>query len=495
MQTFKLVFATIFAICFFLLVNCGEDLSPSGLSTLSASFVMDKTSAMIGEEIQFTNHSEHATSYKWDFGDGNSSTEVNPTHAYLSAATFTITLTAIGEGGSGSATDSITIEPPLPSASFVMDKTSAIIGEEIQFTNHSKHATSYEWDFGDGNSSTEVNPTHVYLSTATFTITLTANGEGGSSSVTDSITIIEGGANTWYLQDSGINQHLNDVFFINSNVGWTVATDWLKTTNGGRSWFIISPSEWSSSIFFINDQIGWFAGGFENQFGFIVMTLDGGITFTFSSLPVNKYIRSINFQNYPLGYAVGDLGTILKTTDGGNSWIMLYSPTYRDLYDISFFPENNNGRIEGIIVGGGRFDSGDRSNFILKISDSDSVSIVMGDIMFSPPLQSVDCSGDRYGWTVGSSRLYSTTDRGETWNRVIDPAFTDELRDVFFLNNFDGWIVGRSGIVLRTHNGGEDWERVDINSSSDLNAIYFTDQHRGWIVGSGGKIFSTINPN
>jgi len=75
------------------------------------------------------------------------------------------------------------------SVSFEMDKISARVGETITFTNTSQHATSYEWDFGDGNSSTEENPSHAYSSTGEFTITLTSNGDKGSESTTKSNTI------------------------------------------------------------------------------------------------------------------------------------------------------------------------------------------------------------------------------------------------------------------------------------------------------------------
>ena len=78
---------------------------------------------------------------------------------------------------------------PSPIASFNMDKTTAETGEVIAFTNTSQNATSYEWDFGDGNSSMEADPTHSYSNTGTFTITLNANGEGRSNSSTKSITI------------------------------------------------------------------------------------------------------------------------------------------------------------------------------------------------------------------------------------------------------------------------------------------------------------------
>lgn len=155
----------------------------------TAIFTFSPASALVNETITFTNTSENATSYSWDFGDVGNSTSQNPTHSYSTAGTFTITLTATGDGGSSSATKTITISYPAPVASFTMDKTTANTGETITFTNTSQNAKSYSWDFGDGSSSTTQNPTHSYSTEGTFTITLTATGDGGTNSTTKSIEI------------------------------------------------------------------------------------------------------------------------------------------------------------------------------------------------------------------------------------------------------------------------------------------------------------------
>jgi len=82
---------------------------------------MNKTAPRMGEAIAFSNTCENATSFEWDFGDGNSSTERNTTHSYSSAGTFVITLTASGKGGSGSQTKSITVGDPVLELTFYGD--------------------------------------------------------------------------------------------------------------------------------------------------------------------------------------------------------------------------------------------------------------------------------------------------------------------------------------------------------------------------------------
>lgn len=64
-----------------------------------------------------------------------------------------------------------------------------IDGITVQFTNYSTDATTYMWDFGDGNTSTEENPLHVYAESGNYIITFTATGEGGSKTIKEMLKI------------------------------------------------------------------------------------------------------------------------------------------------------------------------------------------------------------------------------------------------------------------------------------------------------------------
>ena len=86
---------------------------------------------------------------------------------------------------------------------------------EGTFTNYSQNASSYAWDFGDGNTSTEESPVHTYAAGGTYNVTLTATGAAGSASRTETINIVDpntagmflSGAEgkTWYLDLSLIH--------------------------------------------------------------------------------------------------------------------------------------------------------------------------------------------------------------------------------------------------------------------------------------------------
>ncbi|NDV46078.1 PKD domain-containing protein [Paludibacter sp. 221] len=60
---------------------------------------------------------------------------------------------------------------------------------KVTFTNASKDANSYAWDFGDGKTSTETNPVHTYAANGTYSVKLTASGEGGTDSTTESVVV------------------------------------------------------------------------------------------------------------------------------------------------------------------------------------------------------------------------------------------------------------------------------------------------------------------
>ncbi|MEZ5045258.1 MAG: PKD domain-containing protein [Saprospiraceae bacterium] len=180
------------AISFLLVFSCGpdDDMMTPSIQEPIASFDISKLTPEVNENIVFSNTSQHATSYSWDFGDGNKSTLKSPSHTYAAIGTFTVSLTATGEGGTNSTSKMIDVMAIPPQADFMMDKSTAEVGETVSFTNLSENATSYEWDFGDGNSSTEAEPTHAFTEVGTYTVKLTVMAEGKTHSTSKSIEII-----------------------------------------------------------------------------------------------------------------------------------------------------------------------------------------------------------------------------------------------------------------------------------------------------------------
>ena len=139
------------------------------------------TSSINGTAATFTNNSSNATSYSWDFGDGNSSTDFSPTHTYSSDGTYTVVMAATNDCGSVTFTETVTISTA-PAAAFSSNVTSGCAPLTVQFSNQSStNSVSWSWSFPGGtpSTSTDPNPTVVYNSAGTFNVTLeVTNGTG-----------------------------------------------------------------------------------------------------------------------------------------------------------------------------------------------------------------------------------------------------------------------------------------------------------------------------
>ena len=155
-----------------------------------ADFSSNVTSGYVPLTVQFTDLSKNVTGWKWDFGDGASSTEQNPAHIYSTAGTYTVSLKASNADGTNSKQDTITasVQPVLPVADFSSNVASGYAPLTVQFTDLSKNAAEWKWDFGDGASSTEQHPAHIYSTAGTYTVSLTASNADGTNSKQDTIT-------------------------------------------------------------------------------------------------------------------------------------------------------------------------------------------------------------------------------------------------------------------------------------------------------------------
>ena len=129
------------------------------------------------------------SAWDWAFGDGGTSSLQNPSYVFALFGTYTVSLTATGSGGADIETksDYVTVLPPPPTVNFVGSPTSGATPLAVSFNDTSIGLISqWNWDFGDGNSSTQQHPTNTYLLPGTYTVSLTVTGSGGSSMKTES---------------------------------------------------------------------------------------------------------------------------------------------------------------------------------------------------------------------------------------------------------------------------------------------------------------------
>ncbi|MFN8298122.1 MAG: PKD domain-containing protein [Chitinophagales bacterium] len=201
------------------------------IGDIHALFTADSTHGCAPTLIRFTNASTSngpITTYAWDFGDGGTASTANPFHVYTNAGTYAVTLTITNaEGCTNSYTlpDSIKIGQALTPA-FIANPLIQCIDQTITFTNNTLNTgpqTTYLWNFGDGQTSTQFSPTHEYSDTGHYDITLTVINQGCSA------TLVK----LKYIQ---IVVPRAD-FVFNFNCASPTTVDFRDTSVGADSWF------------------------------------------------------------------------------------------------------------------------------------------------------------------------------------------------------------------------------------------------------------------
>lgn len=169
--------------------ECGSDQSSYTIqvspNTVTAELVVnaDQKVGCAPFTVNFYNNSKGASSFIYDFGDGStlvtrSAPEV-VNHTFTTAGTYNVVLTASNGCSEITTSESITVLPQ-PIAAFSADNILGCPGLVVQFRNTSTNGISYLWDFGDGTTSQEAAPQHVYAGTQEFyTVSLTATNSLG----------------------------------------------------------------------------------------------------------------------------------------------------------------------------------------------------------------------------------------------------------------------------------------------------------------------------
>jgi photosystem II stability/assembly factor-like uncharacterized protein len=174
---------------------------------------------------------------------------------------------------------------------------------------------------------------------------------------------------------------------------------------------------------------------------------------------------------------VGKEGTILKTSDGGNTWQTQISGTYLDLNSVFFIDSRT-----GWAVGGDFW-----NNVVLKTTDGGS-NWQTQQIGSRGPFFSVQFLDARNGWLGGESTL-KTTDGGTTWQSPTS-EFSNYFTSLFFVDSLTGYSAP-SSTLNNTTDGGKTWNRQTMDLGTSLRSLYFTDAKNGWAVGDHGTILHT----
>jgi PKD repeat protein len=229
-----------------------------------AGFSGTPTTGVRPLSVRFTDSSTNApTSWLWNFGDGNTTgnTLQNPAHLYVLPGTYTVILTATNAGGSNTLTRTnyITVNEIPPVADFSGTPRSGVEPLTVSFTDLSTNSpTSWLWNFGDGTTSTEQNPTHQYTTDGRYRVILTATNSAGSDteSKNNYITVEQFTADFSYTYEE---VPIFPPFWYGYEVDFTgtsngAPTSWSWNFDGGSG---------STTVQNPQDVFYWFGGNFD----------------------------------------------------------------------------------------------------------------------------------------------------------------------------------------------------------------------------------------
>ena len=203
-------------------------------------------------------------------------------------------------------------------------------------------------------------------------------------------------------------------------------------------------------------------------------------------------LNSVHFEDANNGWAVGDSGTIIHTSNGGTTWQKQVSGTTLNLRDI-FFIDSKDGWAVGY---SNNYWIPSDEGIVLHTSNSG----IDWTIKWTPQIlrpQSVFFIDSLKGWIVGDSLTSSSTrssiwysdNGGSTWIRQFEGELGTQMNSVHFIDSINGWAGGNTqssnvqSPLLKTTNGGVDWN-YETNIPQWVNSIHFTDINNGWIVGA-----------
>ncbi len=299
-----------------------------------ASFTADTLTGCSPLTVTFINTSSNATSYLWNFGNNDTSILTNPSYIYDSSGIYTITLIAYGAGGCNDTmirSNYITIlSLPVITSSFTAMPLSGCNPLTVSFNNTSTNGTSYLWNFGDNNTSTQNNPAHIYDSSGTFTVNLITTNTSICGVVTDTSTTtitVNPQAHALFYADTLTGCSPFTVHFINNSSN---ATSYLWDLGNSNTSTASNPSfTYNTSGIYTITLIAYNAGGCNDtmiQTNYITINTLPIVTSSFTQdsvsgcnpLTVHFNITSTNGISYIWNF--GD-STILSTFNATHTYI------------------------------------------------------------------------------------------------------------------------------------------------------------------------------
>ncbi len=288
----------------------------------TAAFDLDFMGDCAPLQVQFTDQSAgEPTAWLWSFPGGTpaTSTEQNPVVVYNTAGSYDVMLTVTNSAGTSEAAMVSAISlGAAPMAGF----TTVVDGLTASFTNNSSsNATSFQWSFGDGTTSTEANPVHGFSSNGTWPVTLVATNDCGSTIFMSDVQIAVPAPNADFGGMASGDCAPVTVEFFDQSTGIITERSWAFP--GGNPSTSVEPNPivtyGSPGVYNVELTVTGPGGTDAHQFQNLVTVLDVpsvGFDFTVNDLVVNFSSTSTDAETH-----VWDFGD-------GNTFADIANPSY-----------------------------------------------------------------------------------------------------------------------------------------------------------------------
>lgn len=237
-----------------------------------------------------------------------------------------------------------------------------------------------------------------------------------------------------------------------------------------------------NDIFFIDELKGWAVG----NSGVILYSTDGGLNWMQQTSNTQNRLSSVYFKTATEGYVVGKQGIILRTIDGGSNWLDISVPSYRNDLNFIGFSNPNDGWILA-----SHPDPASDSTLIISRDGGNTWADTTGPIVYQ--LQSASFQQPGFIWLTGLASLHAiafSQDNGKSWVDTLGKNLTDNLLSIFFINPTSGWVSNNKGKIWQTTDAGKTWniQNTGPGSTTRINKIAFANANSGWAATQNGVL-------
>ncbi|MBM4166827.1 MAG: T9SS type A sorting domain-containing protein [Ignavibacteria bacterium] len=301
---------------------------------------------------------------------------------------------------------------------------------------------------------------------------------GSSGSV---IKTTDGGV-SWTSRTASTST-LYDIDVTSSDVVWVInSTEAIyKSVDRGETFSLVLDN--GSSAFYAMHFFDETYGAIVGTNGTMYYTKNGGVNFDTVTIEnfTGQVMRSVYMKSATDIQALGDQGIIIRSTDGCETW--KYVENGYILYGVDFLDENF-----GIAVG--------NRGYIIKTTDGGTTWKDIMTIQSTINLYDVKVFDTQtYYICGGTGLLYITEDGGETFTKRPLPVVSGNSKTLHFFNRNEGYCAGEMGYIYYTMDAGETWTSQFYfgASSNNIEDVFFLNDTTGFAIGERGKFVKTSN--